>query len=233
MTASPIAPVARPRGRRPSSSPSGRAALLLAATHAFAELGFERADLRSIARSADVDVGLVRIHFGDKAELWRACLDAVAAEATPVIAAVTTLAADSSRPVYDRLRQAIETFVAFGVAHPEVRQFVAQHAAETPERAGLLIERLARPAYQSIHALIEAGIACGVVRTSHPALFFSLLSNAVNQPRAVPALLHAIAPEIDVGEVPPLLAQSIVATFLHPLHLPDPSEHQVSSQDIK
>ncbi|RHZ91023.1 TetR/AcrR family transcriptional regulator, partial [Rhodopseudomonas palustris] len=41
-TASPLPH--RPRGRRPAGAPSGRAALLTAATRAFAELGFERAD---------------------------------------------------------------------------------------------------------------------------------------------------------------------------------------------
>lgn len=214
MTAAPTPPH-RPRGRRPSGAPSGRAALLTAATRAFAELGFERADLRSIAKAADVDTGLIRIHFGDKAALWLACLDAVTQEAAPIMAVMTKLSTEADRPIYDRLREAIETFVAFGIAHPEVRQFVAQHPTETPERAALLIDRLARPAYLSIRDLVQAGIDCGVVRTPHPALFFLLLSNSVHQPHSVPVLLNEIAPDIAPAEAPSLLARSIVATFLH------------------
>ena len=64
----------------------------------------------------------------------------VTQEAAPIMAVMIRLTGEANRPVYDRLREAIETFVSFGIAHPEVRQFVAQHAAEAPERAAMLIQ---------------------------------------------------------------------------------------------
>lgn len=72
-------PAARERatgrsGRRPG--PSGtREAILAAAQRQFAELGYDRASLRSIATEAGVDQKLVAYFFGTKQELFVAAVD--------------------------------------------------------------------------------------------------------------------------------------------------------------
>ena len=61
--------VASTRGRRPSGS-NTRAAILAAAKHQFAELGYPRTTLRAIAREAGVDPRLVTHYFGTKQQLF-------------------------------------------------------------------------------------------------------------------------------------------------------------------
>jgi AcrR family transcriptional regulator len=57
------------RGRRPSGSGT-REAILAAAKHQFAELGYPRTTLRAIAREAGVDTRLVTHYFGTKQQLF-------------------------------------------------------------------------------------------------------------------------------------------------------------------
>ncbi len=59
---------ARP-GRRPGKADT-RAHIVAAARAAFAELGYERASIRGIARRASVDPALVHHYFADKSELY-------------------------------------------------------------------------------------------------------------------------------------------------------------------
>lgn len=61
--------MAAPRGRRPSGS-NTRAAILAAAQHQFAELGYPGTTLRSVAREAGVDTRLVTHYFGSKQALF-------------------------------------------------------------------------------------------------------------------------------------------------------------------
>ena len=68
-----MAPTAR-RGRRPGG-PDTRAAVLDAARKEFAALGYEKASIRGIARSAGVDSALVHHYFGTKQQLFIAALD--------------------------------------------------------------------------------------------------------------------------------------------------------------
>lgn len=208
----------RPRGRPTGDRPDGRKGLLRAATYAFAAHGFDGADIRSITLAADVSPNLVRVHFGSKAELWEACLDAIVAAAQPTMAEVAALSADPGQPLYDRLRAVIGRVAAFYAAHPDVRDFVSRHGSETPERAALLTERLLRPAYETTRALFAAGIAAGIVRSSHPALFFALVNNAVSQPPAFPTLLNRLAPEIDLAEARARMTETVIASLLHPTH---------------
>ncbi|WP_199636522.1 TetR/AcrR family transcriptional regulator [Serratia sp. PAMC26656] len=201
--------------------PDGRAALISAATFAFAERGYEAADLRSIACAADVDPGLVRIHFGSKAGLWDACVDAIIAQREPMIAEIRRITTDKSATVAERLTALVRHYVSFTFAHPEVRQFVVRHAFESSERVILLTERLVRPSYEATLPLIEEGIDAGIIRVRHPTAFFALLNNAVNQPRAAPVLLHYLSPDIDPESVQELLTTSILEAFLHlPTFLP-------------
>jgi AcrR family transcriptional regulator len=66
--------VTRPRGRRPG--PSGtRRAILAAAQRQFAELGYDRTSMRSIADEAGVDQKLVAYFFGSKQQLFMAAVE--------------------------------------------------------------------------------------------------------------------------------------------------------------
>lgn len=205
----------RPRGRRTKDMPDGRQALLRAATVAFANNGFDGADIRTIAAAAGVNPNLVRVHFGSKAELWEACLDLIVASSTPSIAEVAKIAGDGSRTLYDRLREVVTRVATFYAAHPEVRDFVTRHGSDTPERAAMLTDRLLRPAYETARELFEAGIAAGIVRSSHPALFFALLNGAVSQPPTFPTLMNRLAPEIPLAEARARMTETVVATLLH------------------
>ena len=66
------------RGRRPGDPDVTRRAILDAARAAFAEHGYEKATIRSIAETAGVDPALVHHHHGSKQELF------VAAHELPV-----------------------------------------------------------------------------------------------------------------------------------------------------
>src|SRR2546423_10810968 len=59
------------RGRRPGPSQT-KQAILAAAQRQFAELGYDRSSMRSIAREAGVDQKLVGYFFGSKQQLFLA-----------------------------------------------------------------------------------------------------------------------------------------------------------------
>ncbi|PZU09026.1 TetR/AcrR family transcriptional regulator [Sphingomonas sp.] len=207
--------VAPPRGRRPKDMAGGRQELLAAAICAFSHDGFERADLRGIASAAGVSQNLIRVHFGSKTQLWNACLDAITKSASGIISDISRIASDESRSVYDRLCDAIPRIVYFYSDHPYVRDFVVRHAADRSERSTLVTEQLIHPAYESCRTLYEAGIAQGIIRASHPALFFALLSAAANQPASFPTVLRSLAPEIPEDAARILIAETIIETLLH------------------
>jgi len=214
-TKATAAPASRPKGRRSKDMPDGRQALLIAATEAFADLGFDGADLRSIAIAAKVSPNLVRVHFGNKAALWEACLDRLVTVATPAMADVEAIAHDADRPLAERLRDIIVRVAAFYAAYPDIRNFVVRRGAEAPERSTLVTGKLLRPAYETVEELFEQGIAAGIIRSSHPALFFALLNAALNVPPSFPGLLRGLAPEIDPDTARSQLIDTTIATFLH------------------
>lgn len=208
------------RGRRPAGMPKGRQVLLEAAIQAFAAGSYDSADLRSIAAAAGVSPNLVRVHFGSKAELWDACLQALVARATPVIARIGEIAGEPGRPLLARLRDTIEFLAGFYAAHPEVRNFVVQHLAGPKKRAGRIAELLLKPAYLGTRELIREGIAAGHVRASHPVLFFVLLSNALSPPPSFPSLIRQLAPELGPARARKELTATIIDSFIQETHAP-------------
>lgn len=54
-----------------AKSDTTKAQMMRAAVQQFTRLGFEGASLRDIARAAGVNIGLIRYHFGSKADLYR------------------------------------------------------------------------------------------------------------------------------------------------------------------
>ncbi|UYC12884.1 TetR/AcrR family transcriptional regulator [Xanthomonas sp. CFBP 8445] len=208
----------RPRGRPTKDQPDGRQALLSAASAAFARHGFDGADIRTIAAAAGVSPNLVRVHFGSKAALWDACVEQFAQALQPRLAAMAQLTADHARALPARLADAILLMATFYETHPAVRDFVARVVSERPERAAVVTEQLLRPAYAAGHALILAGIRAGIVKATHPALFFVLLNSMLSQPPEFPQLLARLAPEIGADAARTRLVETVLATLLHPPH---------------
>ncbi|MGN0837001.1 MAG: TetR/AcrR family transcriptional regulator, partial [Akkermansia sp.] len=54
-----------------TKSDTTKAQIMRAAVQQFTRLGFEGAALRDIARAAGVNIGLIRYHFGSKADVYR------------------------------------------------------------------------------------------------------------------------------------------------------------------
>jgi AcrR family transcriptional regulator len=79
-------PTAKRPGRRPGDNRT-RAAILAAARTQFAELGYDAASVRGIARAADVDPALVLHYYGSKAGLFKEAL-AFPFEAAEVVARI-------------------------------------------------------------------------------------------------------------------------------------------------
>ncbi|WP_087687792.1 TetR/AcrR family transcriptional regulator [Pandoraea sp. PE-S2R-1] len=219
MTATPIT-----RGRRPKHLPDGRAALLAAAIEAFAQLGYDGANLRGIARAAKVDASLVRVHFGSKEQLWRACVDTLEAALTEPAEQMRALSLDMSRPVTDRLKEAIAIVAAHAVSHPEHKQFIAQHAAETGERGATLHRQLVMPVYDCMEPLIVQGMEAGVVRAEHPAMYFCLLVHALHPPPGSPVLMQLIAPQVGGEAFGPALINQVEMLFFATPNAATPSK---------
>ena len=226
-----VQPHARPRGRPAKGETDGRETLLRAAVTAFAEHGFDGADLRGIAAKAGVSPNLVRVHFGNKAGLWMACVDRLAQDMAPGMAVVAHLAAMDSRPIRERLHDAISVMAAFYDVYPDIRNFVVRIASDESGRAALVADRLLRPAYEAGCPLIAAGIDAGIIKPSHPALVFVLLNSMLSQPRHFPDLLARLAPEIAPTEARSRLIETIRSTLLHEPAVVPAAGHDVLQKD--
>ena len=74
----PVSSPGRPSPAPPAADLTARARIRDAAITHFADVGYERATIRAIARTAGVSPGLLRHHFGSKEELRRACDEHIA-----------------------------------------------------------------------------------------------------------------------------------------------------------
>ncbi len=202
------------RGRRPSGEPSGKDALLHAATASFAEFGFRRSDLRTIAKAAGVNASLALVCFGSKEGLWNACVESVALQGRALIALLEQIASGDGT-VKERLTQVIFAGAKFNATHPEVRLFLTQSASEDLARAERLVQEFVLPLYTTLLPLITAAIKAGVVKAKYPAPFFSILINSLSWQKAVPALINRLAPDIAPEDFAELIASTAVSLFLH------------------
>ena len=124
-------------GRRRGTTQT-RDAIARAAQSQFAELGYDRATFRGIARAAGVDPALVVHFFGSKEELFREVM-----KLPPVVADALAALADGPRELIGRIRSASQ--------HPDaaalVRETVARDMgrltsamdADRPETRAVLI----------------------------------------------------------------------------------------------
>jgi len=149
---------ARPSGRRPGDSGT-RAAIRAAASRQFAERGYDRTSLRSIAAEAGVDPALVSHFFGSKQQLF---------------VAVVELPFDPARVVpvvfggdRDTVGERVARFVLGVLEDPRARQpmlGLIRAAASEPAAARMVRELMTREVFARVVATL--GVADADLRAS-------------------------------------------------------------------
>jgi AcrR family transcriptional regulator len=139
--------MARRSGRRPGESGT-REAIRAAAARQFAELGYDRTSLRSIAREAGVDQKLVAYFFGTKQQLF---VEVVRLPFEPAVV-VPMVFGGERESVGERVAQ----FIVALLENPQARQplvGLVRAAASEPEAARMVRELLTR---EVIARIVEA-----------------------------------------------------------------------------
>lgn len=131
-------------GRRTGESGT-REAIRAAAGHQFAERGFDRTSLRSIAADAGVDPALVTHFFGSKHKLF---VDVVELPIDPEVLGPAVFAGER-----DGMGRRLADFLVGRLEDPEVRRRVTglvRAAASEPEAAAMVRDRLTRDVFSRI-----------------------------------------------------------------------------------
>lgn len=81
-----------------SKSDATKAVIMRAAIAQFTRLGYEGASMRDIASAAGVNIGLIRYHFGHKADLYRDTLAYISEQYNEVCLCALNEARASNRP---------------------------------------------------------------------------------------------------------------------------------------
>jgi AcrR family transcriptional regulator len=118
--------VGRPRDGDPADT---RRAILEAAEESFAAAGFVGATTRQVASRAGVNVATLHYHFGSKALLYRAVLEAAVAREVP-----GSSSAGSGSPA-ERLTGVVEALWDFGWTRPALPRLSLLHRLAGPALA--------------------------------------------------------------------------------------------------
>jgi AcrR family transcriptional regulator len=187
------------RGRRPSSEPSGRGALLKAALSAFSKKGYEGTSLRLLASEAQVDMALVARLFGSKSMLWLAVIDDLSERQVSHLEKTKALAELSVHSPDQAFKEFVELFAQISFEIPEFPAFLLQEAASGGERLELLSTKLVKPFRLASAPILAATVSSGIVHIKDHDLLWGMLVSAIAVPMVCPRLFlqkRALTPKL-------------------------------------
>ena len=147
---------AAPAGKREQTKAANRAAILDAARHVFADMGFGAASVRDIVRRTDLAAGTFYNYFPDKESVLRALLDEVATEVRARVQSARHAAVTPEAFVADGFR----AYFTYLGTEPELFELMRRNA-------GTLRAMFDEPAIgagvDELDADLRAAVAAGLV----------------------------------------------------------------------
>lgn len=208
----------RPPGRPRASAPVPDEALILArGLETFAELGYEGASVRELARRLDVSHNFINDRYGSKDGFWRAVVDAVLGG---VDDGLTKLLQNDQLDDLARLRGVVRYVAGLAGPHPQLQLLLSQEAARGSPRLLYIFERYIQPFTLRLSPVIAGLVRDGVIRpVPWHVLFFLLTAPRLAQgQQPLAELLGRSRNDTDNGA---LFADLIVNALLVPArHLP-------------
>jgi AcrR family transcriptional regulator len=143
-------------GRRAATKAANRAAILDAARDVFAAAGYGAASVRDIVRRTELASGTFYNYFPDKASIFRALVEDVAAEGRRR----TRAARRDATTVEGFVEDGYRAFFSFMVEDPATLAFLARNAGTIREQFG---EAVLPAGVSELGEDLEAAIAAGAV----------------------------------------------------------------------
>jgi TetR/AcrR family transcriptional regulator len=128
---------------------------------AFAELGYDGASVRELARRLGVSHNFINDRYGSKEQFWRAVID------KSLIAQVALLGAVLNVPHEDeltRLRNVVHAFHQANLAEPDLPRIVKYEAIRGGPRLEYVFERYLVPVRDAVAPLVNTLVEQGRVR---------------------------------------------------------------------
>jgi len=156
----------RPRGRPATGSePVGdRDDFLDAALEVFADIGYEGASMRALARELGVSHRLLQARFGSKRELWEAAVDHGMSRLEERTHARLAEAAIDDGDLVERLRSFLVEFLLALADAPATLKLMNYEGARDSDRLEYVASRFLHPGMAPFRELVEEGVARGRLR---------------------------------------------------------------------
>ena len=137
-----------------------RPRILRAARARFLADGVDGASLRTIARSARTNIGMIFYYFPTKDDLFLAVVE----EVYVALLGDLEAALDRGAPVGERIRRLYERLGALTDDESQVVRLVVREALASPRRLDRLVRRFQRGHLPLLVGLVEEGVAAGLFR---------------------------------------------------------------------
>ena len=145
--------------------------ILLRGLEAFAELGYDRASARELARRLGVSHNFINDRYGSKAAFWRAVMDAALGAQLASMPQVDTSVDDA-----EYLRRVITGFYRSAVDTPLIGRVIVVEFSQDTERLDYLYERYITPTLRLMAPSIERLVAAGrMAPVPMDVLFFAVV----------------------------------------------------------
>lgn len=164
---------ARRPGRPGADTPAvpKEQSILLRGLEAFAELGYDRASARELARRLGVSHNFINDRYGSKAAFWRAVVDSAMGAQLASMPQVDASADDA-----EQLRQFITGLYRTSVDTPLLGRIFVDEFSRDTERLDYVYERYIGPTLQTVVPNIDRLVASGrMASVPMDVLFFAIL----------------------------------------------------------
>lgn len=162
--------------RREEQKRLTQARVLESALELFAERGFDAASLRDIATRAGVTHAVIRLHFGNKAQLWQQAVDFLFRRMQ------SEMRPKRGDPDYAEGAAGLELFVrryvAYCARHPEHARLMLMESMHDSEQLRYAVDEHIRPAHQFLERMLKAAVADGFPLDVPPAHMTYILAAA-------------------------------------------------------
>ena len=174
----------KPAGKRElvqTRAEETRERILDAAYEAFAKQGFEGANTRAIAATADTTHAAIRYHFGTKEELWREVVrrmyDEVAEEAELTLVEDT----DGKSPT-ELLRRYLRSYARYSAANVNHALITISESVTGGERLEWMSETFIRPRHELALAHLRKYMEAGLLPDISPVTLLYIIVSVCQMP---------------------------------------------------